>query len=750
MRIRKRQQRGAPASAAAPNTSSSDVNLPVSFTAAPAAGRVEESVATIEPLNVNPGVQEQTAVVRELAEQVEIQAVHESSSGTLVGEELSQSSTRPGSFTWLDKLWHTKGFQPAEPHVGLEEYLSSWNVGQKSISFAGESSAIAPASSTFPLSDVSPKAAGEQQGLLKLQREESFHAGEETSAGEMIIGEKLEPAIASNQSIKNTAISVFSGSLAPVPHAASHAIQRYNSCASGTDSTPTIIATSEHRQSSTVPRAMISLTGSSGSDVNLVGEPSFARDSDVVDHRLRSDASLPKPVSDVQTSVVLVQEADIEARTQAASIQVAIDSQLAIGRKADRPRQLEDDVALADPAGSEEARSGRGLIGQIVERSSKSSDDPGCRGIAHQQVEEGGVETLQGCVTSRYEPTKMTAIKTWQTDITAAAASSDLAIARKDSEALVLSRTAGRITPSQSSMRLSPRGINYVQSTIPEEDIADSVVPASMVATTASLQRPQNHDDPANIQPPKDMILERSMHKVFFQAGKSGLTAREAVSKILEQGLAGIHEGGVVVSRMQVGKLLRSSPYFMELEEGRFALCSAVIEDEEDIQAGHITALPHDSSSKFKTSHNIDKAMPSRAPKMIARHNEDPLNKETTDAPIDNISEEKDDRDDEANVDTVLEVGSCTEEETVRALEPPPSGLQESSIVGGEVEVAQERRRRKRLKTITQEGVSGLGNQCNRTDGKGWVCPLRAKVGYQLCDHHLNRLNDKGKSKSEN
>jgi len=377
MRIRKRQQRGAPASAAAPNTSSSDVNLPVSFTAAPAAGRVEESVATIEPLNVNPGVQEQTAVVRELAEQVEIQAVHESSSGTLVGEELSQSSTRPGSFTWLDKLWHTKGFQPAEPHVGLEEYLSSWNVGQKSISFAGESSAIAPASSTFPLPDVSPKAAGEQQGLLKLQREESFHAGEETSAGEMIIGEKLEPAIASNQSIKNTAISVFSGSLAPVPHAASHAIQRYNSCASGTDSTPTIIATSEHRQSSTVPRAMISLTGSSGSDVNLVGEPSFARDSDVVDHRLRSDASLPKPVSDVQTSVVLVQEADIEARTQAASIQVAIDSQLAIGRKADRPRQLEDDVALADPAGSEEARSGRGLIGQIVERSSKSSDDPG-------------------------------------------------------------------------------------------------------------------------------------------------------------------------------------------------------------------------------------------------------------------------------------------------------------------------------------------------------------------------------------
>jgi hypothetical protein len=126
---------------------------------------------------------------------------------------------------------------------------------------------------------------------------------------------------------------------------------------------------------------MISLTGSSGSDVNLGGEPSLARDSDVVDHLLRSDASLPKPVSDVQRSVVLVQEADheidIEARTQAASIQVAIDSQLAMDRKADRPRQLEDDVALADPAGSEEARSGRGMIGKIVERSSKSSDDPG-------------------------------------------------------------------------------------------------------------------------------------------------------------------------------------------------------------------------------------------------------------------------------------------------------------------------------------------------------------------------------------
>lgn len=57
--------------------------------------------------------------------------------------------------------------------------------------------------------------------------------------------------------------------------------------------------------------------------------------------------------------------------------------------------------------------------------------------------------------------------------------------------------------------------------------------------------------------------------------------------------------------------------------------------------------------------------------------------------------------------------------------------------------------RPKKLKYMKQENVGELGKQCNRTDGKGWVCPLLAKPGYQLCDHHLDKLRCKPGSRSK-
>eukprot|EP01018_Ginkgo_biloba_P013143 Gb_27589 [translate_table: standard] len=73
--------------------------------------------------------------------------------------------------------------------------------------------------------------------------------------------------------------------------------------------------------------------------------------------------------------------------------------------------------------------------------------------------------------------------------------------------------------------------------------------------------------------------LPFSIYQVFLQAGRTGLTAREAVSRILERGLPGLHEGGVV-PRVEVAKILRTSPYFMQLEESKFVLCSAIIGNE--------------------------------------------------------------------------------------------------------------------------------------------------------------------------
>lgn len=90
---------------------------------------------------------------------------------------------------------------------------------------------------------------------------------------------------------------------------------------------------------------------------------------------------------------------------------------------------------------------------------------------------------------------------------------------------------------------------------------------------------PQNivcPDHPVN-QPIETLLF--SLYQVFLQAGKMGLTAREAVSRILEKGLPGLHGGGII-PRIQVAKILKTSPYFMQLEESKFVLCSAIIGNE--------------------------------------------------------------------------------------------------------------------------------------------------------------------------
>jgi hypothetical protein len=99
---------------------------------------------------------------------------------------------------------------------------------------------------------------------------------------------------------------------------------------------------------------------------------------------------------------------------------------------------------------------------------------------------------------------------------------------------------------------------------------------ATEESSEASHQTNLSPDHPVN-QPMETLLF--SIYQVFLQAGKTGLTAREAVSRILERGLPGLHEGGVV-PRVEVARILRTSPYFMQLEESKFVLCSAIIENE--------------------------------------------------------------------------------------------------------------------------------------------------------------------------
>lgn len=219
-------------------------------------------------------------------------------------------------------------------------------------------------------------------------------------------------------------------------------------------------------------------------------------------------------------------------------------------------------------------------------------------------------------------------------------------------------------------------------------------------------------DHPAN-QPKEALIF--SIYQVFMQAGKTGLTAREAVSRILEQGLPGLHEGGVV-PRVEVLKIISNSPYFMMLEESKYILCSALVGDdnsayrEPDVQndqhSEHDNGNECFESVKREKQCGVSQYWAACAAIRRARTGK------TRRKPL---------------------LGS-------RIFNPFPTQEIGEAIAGFS--------QKKCLKSVKQE-VTGLGNPCNRSDGKGWHCPLRAKVGYLLCDHHLDRLRVKSHSKSK-
>lgn len=205
--------------------------------------------------------------------------------------------------------------------------------------------------------------------------------------------------------------------------------------------------------------------------------------------------------------------------------------------------------------------------------------------------------------------------------------------------------------------------------------------------------------------------LAFSLYTIFLRAGKAGLTAREAMFDIMEQRLAGVEEGAVHSSR-RVAKLLRNSPYYMEVGEGKFALCTAVIDSEQDIAREEFppNLQEEDSQQSSRSAKGLSESSTADDSKSLASSEDK--------APAIRKKRKR-------------AVREASEAETEVRSKPVRTG------------------RPKKLKYMKQENAENLGNQCNRTDGKGWVCPLLAKPGYQLCDHHLDKLRCKPGSRSK-
>lgn len=229
---------------------------------------------------------------------------------------------------------------------------------------------------------------------------------------------------------------------------------------------------------------------------------------------------------------------------------------------------------------------------------------------------------------------------------------------------------------------------------------------------------------------------------MFSQAGRAGLTTREAVSNILQQALGGLEEGSLE-SRRLVTKVLRSSPYFIELQEAKFALCSAMVEGEQDEDG-------EDSMRSSEEEETSDKSKGRVKPGQQQQQQDGGSSKSVK-------RKKSKHRVEQPNVEGQSKRAVNVDSDDLKVIEHRLKSERKRKRVGGhspERDADDHDRpvksgRPKKLKYMKQENIEELGNQCNRTDGKGWTCPLLAKPGYQLCDHHLDKLRCKPGSRSK-
>ncbi|KAG0623329.1 hypothetical protein M758_3G165800 [Ceratodon purpureus] len=238
----------------------------------------------------------------------------------------------------------------------------------------------------------------------------------------------------------------------------------------------------------------------------------------------------------------------------------------------------------------------------------------------------------------------------------------------------------------------------------------------SVVTSVASRgKRPMDCNpsiDEKTIDQP-NLLLE-SLKKVCSAAENTGLTAREAVAKILEQGLPGLIEGGERLI-VQVAKLFRSSPAFAEREErGRYYIQETFQElmGWDDFQTG-------DANTK------CEKTVPSNAE-------------------IKNATEAKTQL---AKSQSFKAEPDCETEEFTERVGRSGTGRWVLAL----------RARIRQRKPISPK-TSPLRDpdtklRCNRDDGKGWRCVRYAESGYSLCNYHREQIrkaeNRRRKSRSK-
>jgi hypothetical protein len=205
-------------------------------------------------------------------------------------------------------------------------------------------------------------------------------------------------------------------------------------------------------------------------------------------------------------------------------------------------------------------------------------------------------------------------------------------------------------------------------------------------------------------------VLTNSLLVVFRRAGDTGLTAREAVSKLKEYDLPGLQEGSGERSSVQVAKVLKT-PTFVHLEGGKYFLYPTTPK-----------AIPAESSSL----------------------SDQPQEQNPNSQPRDQ---------EEGGGNIPLFTSSRRKRHRHKA---PTSSASEVTTTGGgggsnikpgknlnallAAEKIEFKKRRRRPPSSQHELAIGP-TQCKRYDGRGWQCTRETEEGFSFCEHHQALMN---------
>lgn len=206
------------------------------------------------------------------------------------------------------------------------------------------------------------------------------------------------------------------------------------------------------------------------------------------------------------------------------------------------------------------------------------------------------------------------------------------------------------------------------------------------------------------------------MCHICSRAGKTGLSARDAVVQILEQGLPGLIEGGERLI-VQVAKTLRNSSKFLEREErGRF-----VFQDSPGCEKNKSLFIGDSEISREETVSSTDMIEAARQLQIMQKSHSNSLG---------------------SGVVELSEISSLYggNHKVVQNMSESFVGQSKLGTNYTEVTAMNQKSSSSASRSHNIIQADHRDSLCKREDGKGWRCSQPAEDGYTMCGYHREQI----------